>query len=247
MRNYQINPYKHYNITWRFFLSRPDEAYEDLIQSENKTHGDIVILRDIEDTRDNARQRKPFGFFRYVEEQLGKFKYVAKMDDDAFLNIPMFMEMYMTEEHLNQDKNIIARMIKQEVDHNCMEPIGWFYAVSWNLFLVLNDRLAHHHIDRQEEDFEVGLAICQSGVQYNYTLFDVAKAHDLQFVDKPVRNDYWHVAWNQSLLVHQLKSEFNYVQTTQCCSMEGFNQTCIDKVYERGYDLPNEYYWKSKD
>ena len=69
------------------------------------------------------------------------------MDDDAFINVPLFVEKYMTKEILNKSHHYIGRMLVideviEEEEAPCPQAYGWFYALSWELLKTVNYRSA---------------------------------------------------------------------------------------------------------
>jgi hypothetical protein len=224
MRSVQIEPYKDYDITWKFILGKPPKLYEDAIEGENKIHNDLIILWDMEDTKENAKSVKPFVFFKYVEKNVSFHNYVAKMDEDTFMNIPEFWKRFFTPEIRASNRGVIGRILDMG---GCTFPEGGFEAIAWDLMEAINRVYDPNKRDHVEEDKQIGRYFCNHSISIEN--FDMK--YDAAFYYDPLVYDATKVCHSplpDSVRIHNIKSEQDYLVVASCYSPGGYNQERVD-------------------
>jgi hypothetical protein len=227
MRAHQIKPFSHYNVTWRFFVGQPPIVYREFLKLENDTYGDIIFLEDFHEDRKNARAVKTFEFFDYVEKHMGMYKYVAKIDTDAFLNVKDFINDYFNETIQEMQYSMIAVQLIRRFQW----PQGGFLALSWKLMLLLNRFYNYVHRSHYAED-----------MQFGWYLYDAAVEYDFIGLDKETSFDF-KVPWGKNdvpynaLRVHEMKTEQDYLIIANCFNGNGINTTHVDLMRKNNWTV----------
>jgi len=220
IRKLQINTYNHTfpNVHWKFQILNPNnDTLREEIMHENRTHGDIVILEKFIDNKTNAISVKPYEFFKYVAQNLPGYRYVAKMDDDTFMNITGLYDLRFTEQVRNQNNTIIA--VWHKWDQQRMQfPHGGFYAISWDLVLKLNelyDTVPMFFKDKFE-DFQVGIFFRDANITFNKVWIHHAHQCNWKTFDESTPMSKCNIThqyltkWSTIIRVHLLKEESLY-------------------------------------
>jgi hypothetical protein len=232
IRAMQIHPYQHYGITLRFIVGSPREEYREALTYENQTYGDLIILKDFPDNRLMANIFKTYEFFKYVEQNMDVYKYVGKMDTDCFLNIPMFWKGYFNETVQELDLAIIAVYIR--IGGNFDWPQGGFYVVSWKMMVILNRLHESVKHTSRHEDMQIGWYLYDAEIDYDKIEFPPSTAYDFC-----IHYSECHMQVNnETVRIHELKTDQDYLDVAHCFTPEGPNTTHIN--------LMNQTNWKSK-
>jgi hypothetical protein len=227
VRAHQIAPFNNltYAITWRFVLLSPNSLYKEALRFENNTHGDLIILESISDSRENSRSQKLYEFFRYVELNMSMYNYVAKLDTDCYLNVPDFWNNYFNHTVQELDFAIVALFIEKlgRMDW----PMGAFEAITWKVMLLLNRLYENVEFTNWAEDLQLGWYLYDAEINYTKVAFPTEVAYDFRFGCNPS----WisDVTYN-ALRVHELKAEIDYVNVANCFTSNGVNTSQIDQM-----------------
>jgi hypothetical protein len=221
IRAHQINRYNSslYDITWKFVMFTPKSQYLESIRHENNTYGDIIILTSYNDSREDSRTYKPFEWFKYVEKSMPMYKYVAKLDTDCFLNIPLFWKGYFNETVQELDYAIVALFIEQV--GKFVWPMGAFEAISWKTMLALNRLYEKVNITDEAEDLQLGWYLYDAEINFTKIAFPTELAYDFRQGCNP---SWWSDVSYNALRIHELKLESDYINVANC-----FNATGVDK------------------
>lgn len=221
IRAYQISPYNNsYDITWRFFMGPPSPYYLKALQAENATFGDIVVIPDLVESRDNSRAIKPMEILTYVEKHMEVYKYVAKLDSDCFLYIPAFYDQFFNQTVQDLDFGLIALYVRGRFAW----PQGAFEAFSWKLVRMLNKLYEFVPRTHWAEDLQMGWYLHDAHIHYTEVPLPEDRAYDF--------NVTWgvtDVAYN-TVRVHEMKEEIDYIKIVKSFNANGINTTYIDEM-----------------
>ena len=79
--------YRNPVISTKFVISNPGDIWMPLIQQENETYGDLIMMADLEESAHIANTVKTLNFFTYLAAQgPSHYKFVSKLDDDSFFS-----------------------------------------------------------------------------------------------------------------------------------------------------------------
>jgi hypothetical protein len=230
IRTHQINPYKKYNITFRFVLANPEPLWWDVINYENKTFNDLIVLGNINDTRDIANTIKQFEFFTYVEKNMGLFKFVAKLDSDCFVSITDFWKDFFNDTIQELDFAIIALFVRDIGKFSW--PQGSFEVISWKVMLLLNRLYANVYRTRWDEDIQLAWYLFDA--QLNYTQIDFTRDRAYDF-NKGTHPYFMHDVGYKAVRIHELKTDKTYLAVASCFNINGVNKTRIDELRSSGW------------
>jgi hypothetical protein len=223
MRAHQINTYNSYkDITFRFVLGKPDPAYHQAITYENNTYGDLIILDNVPDDRENARTIKPYEFFKYIEKNLPVYKYIAKLDTDCFLNIPMFWNNYFNETVQELEYAIIGLFIKGLGRFEW--PQGGFELISWKIMLWLNKFYPSVPRSADADDLQLAWFLYDAEINYTKVEFDPVSSYDFR---SGCNAEYITDVFPYSMRIHELKVENDYLNVASCFTSDGVNMTRV--------------------
>lgn len=144
--------------TTRFILSNPGPFWDSVIAHENATHGDLIILESLRETREIANTIKPIELFQRLRRDGlwgQRFAWVSKVDDDSFVDPRLFNKRWLvprmdnvslgtesslssigsffgkeTQLRANVNRTIIPRRYMYE---EYMYPDGPFYTMTWDM------------------------------------------------------------------------------------------------------------------
>jgi len=219
MRAHQIQPYTAFkNITWRFVLGSPPPVWRQSLKYENDTYGDLLFLESVPDTKDIARSIKLLEFYKYAETNLPVYKYIAKLDTDTFVNIASLMKNYF-----NQDVDKFAlASVGAVVRLGILDwPQGGFFAFSYKLMIFVNRIYGLVPRTVYEEDFQIGWYLRDAEVNYTRVELPLGSYIAYDF------NLAWRDVFNETVRVHELKDETDYITVANCFNENGVNSTHI--------------------
>ncbi|KAK5266759.1 hypothetical protein LTR99_007371 [Exophiala xenobiotica] len=200
-------------FTMRFVISNPGATWEKLVQHENETYGDLIIMSNLEESRTVANTIKTMEFFSSLAHGTSTWKYVSKVDDDSFVNTEAFYQEYL-EPRLDATRTIIARSMKDS-HRDYSYPQGQFYTVSWDMVLTLSELYAQNHITDEHEDALVGRLLYEGGHHY-----DLIEVPNERFHDYGPDNKAWtyldtHAITNETISPHLLKDDETYLEVAR--------------------------------
>lgn len=216
VRTHQVHPYKHLNVTFKFVLPRISFAYQEAVQFENQTYGDIIVAEG------NFIKMETY---KYVEQNLGVYKYVAVLNITSFLNVPGFLEKYFTKDVQNLDLAMIALYVGDFARFDWSK--GGFEAISWKLLKFIVKFYEHVPLTFNEEDLQIGLYLSDSGLEYNKIEFDQKRAYSFR---KDSYSTHLTDVTADSIRLNELKSETDYMAVVSCFTPEGINLTQVEHL-----------------
>lgn len=209
-------------ITFRFVLSDPEELWMPLIHHENATYGDLIVLRDLEESYRVANTVKSIHFFQYLAKQGSSWKFVSKMDTDAFLDVPSFYRTFIAP-HLDLPAHPI--MIGRPFyygDPQYIFPSGSLYTLSWDLVLTLVRLYDANPIEGENEDLLVGRLLHDAGESFDFVELDSSTTFDLD--EKNWDKQAWeHRVMDGAMVPHQLKDDETYLRVAAMFDVNGLS------------------------
>lgn len=197
----------------RFFVSNPG-VWMPLIQHENASYGDIIMLPHLEESAQVATRIKPLEFYAHIAHWK-PWKYVSKLDDDSFLDVETFYREYVLPLSRNQSRTIIGRCMKRPGDEYSY-PGGQFYTISWEMVTLLAQLYTSNRIKDEHEDCLVGRLLYEAGEP-----FECLNLENPQSFDYDAGNvDKW--AWSHNITnakeainPHKIKEDEMYLRIAE--------------------------------
>jgi hypothetical protein len=241
IRNSWQKLYRRYNATFRFVICRPSEEYSPIIEAENNTYGDLIVLSHLEENFHTAATIKPMEFFRYLKANNMSYTYVSRIDDDGFLNVPGFWDEYLYPNLADPRRVIIARdtyPMKLQTPF----PGGQFYTMSWDLMNLLIRLYDKNPIITENDDLIFGHLMTDA--QEKYKLIDLFcyKAFDYNPYVSDV-NRWEHMVTKSAINPHKLKKKEVYLEVASMFDENGVNVSAVDEVNSR-YEHDNSKGWQ---
>lgn len=157
-----------------FAVTCSDPVLLPLLQKENETYGDILLIDNIEDTWWTANHIKPFEVLKKVTDEGWKGKtydFVSKVDSDSLVDPVRTWDKYLKDVPITgrAEDRIMLSMPHDEFC-GCPAPQGGFYTLSWDLGRAIAaeyDKVK----DKQSVDVEdcmVGRFPTNAGEQYKF-------------------------------------------------------------------------------
>ena len=205
-----------------FVLGNYNKIWEPLIQEENSTHHDILELPNVVEDYHTANTIKSIEFFKYISTNAANrkpaYKYVSKVDDDLFPNLPSFYRDFMdTRLRDTPERSIVCRPIWVHKDFPTDYPSGRFYTLSWDLVLLLVDlyNATPEPIVDEHEDRLVGRLLYEA----NEPIKDWGN-----FTNKRAFDIGWE-GWidQDTLMAHDIKDDERYLEVGSLFNETGYN------------------------
>ncbi|KAK4937712.1 hypothetical protein LTR10_021722 [Elasticomyces elasticus] len=190
-------------VTTRFVISDPGELWMPLIQHENATI-------------------KPIEFMKYLVDTGPMWKFVSKVDDDSFVNLGTFYDMYILPRLGNgsfNDRVAIARVYTHPgpiYDY----PQGGFYTFSWELVRTLVRLHKENPIQGEHEDVLNGRLLYEAFEDFEFRILDHPLAFDYDEGNEDV-SAWAHRVTKDAIYVHNLKEDETYLKVASMFDEEG--------------------------
>jgi hypothetical protein len=239
IRTLQIKPYNDYKIHFKFVLGNPTLLHQRSVKYENDTYGDIIVLEHIGDTRATGRTLKSYEFYRYVEKNLPQYTHIGRMDSDCFLNVADFWDLYMNETVLKSDTTIIAAYVDSYFKGKLGKfdwPQGSFYTMTRDLMLIINK--FHELVPKMvvEEDCQLAWYLFDAEIDYTKVQLDTSRNYDFN----GGLPGWTHNVYNNTIKVHELKTDEEYLAVANCFDEKGVNTTMINLMRDANWALPHD-------
>jgi hypothetical protein len=201
-------------FTMRFFLSDPGEVWMPLIQHENDTYGDLIVLPHLPETAQVATTIKQFEFFKYLAESGSSWDFVSKLDDDSFVDARAFYQEFLLPRVPSSKQNGERIVIGRHMTHSNPEYVyagGQFFAISWEMVTLVARLYTLNPIKDEIDDVLLGRLLFEAGEDFEFINLNNQKAFDLD----EENSDAW--AWSHKVMEgainpHRLKDDETYLR-----------------------------------
>jgi hypothetical protein len=218
--------YSNPSFTFRFVISNPGELWMPVIDQENKTYGDLIMLPHLEENGTIANTIKTIEFFRWLAQRGDTWKYVSKVDDDSFLDAQTFARdwlypniekysIYNQEQAGKHDGSDVPlrrlTVIGRHLDEEFVYPGGQFYTVNWELMLALQKLYSENPIRDEFEDVLIGRLMHEGQLPFDFITLNNTQAFDYNEGDGNPN------AWSHNLSLpavnpHKMKNDEVYLK-----------------------------------
>jgi hypothetical protein len=226
-------------ITTRFVISNPGSLWLPVIEAENATYGDIIMLSHLDESAQIANTVKSVEFLKYLTTQPQKYAFVTKLDDDSFLDSKTFHEQYLhpritaslysnptREPSVSSPMNrtILARTLHRG---KYSYPGGQFYTMTWDLVSLLSRLHDANRITDEHEDVMIGRLLFEAGEQWehvdlpNPVSFDYGDRGTLEdssaWASDDVDLEKWvHPVGKGAINPHKMRDDETYLKVAAC-------------------------------
>jgi hypothetical protein len=213
--------YPHPAFTNRFLISNPGENWMPVIEHENSTYGDLIMLGHLEESRLLANTIKQFECLKYLAESESQWDFMSKIDDDSFLDALSFYKEFILprKEDPSHARTIIARRLNHH-NPDYIYPGGQFYTLSWALVPLLAQLYDKNPIMDEHEDVLVGRYMYEAREPFEFVQLDNRRAFDYD------RENDDKLAWSHNIShgainPHSIKSDEVYLSVAALYDKSG--------------------------
>jgi len=221
-------------------LSDPGPLWLPLIEHENATYGDLIVLP-LEETKTIAKTIKPLEFFKSLLKQERRWKFVSKIDDDSYLDVNAFDKQFLAmwldmEAHFKGEVRINRTMIGKKVNQHGLDYAGGqFYTMSWDLLELLARLYTNNPTDKYDEDALNGILLKDAGVEWQLIELDGTMAFDLvPHGSSPLAKDgedltgWSHAVGPNAINPHKIKDDEMYLKVASLWDEAGLH---LDRTF----------------
>ena len=217
----------------RFLIAKPSPLWQSLISHENDTYGDLIVLEELEESREVANTIKIVEFLkRLVAESKAPgaappWKFVSKIDDDSFLSAECFYQEFLLprihQRHPDVDGTLIARRLIR-TDRNFSTPGGQFYTLSWDLARLVAETHARNPIVDLPEDVLIGRLLYEAEAKFDFVELDDSQAFDVTDDLKRLgkANEDLGPIDGAAINPHKMKDDETYLRVAGLFGKDGF-------------------------
>jgi beta-1,3-galactosyltransferase 1 len=202
--------------TMRFVLASAGDEWTPLLEAENATYGDLIMLSHRIDSKELGMKTKELDFFQWLARSGMSWKYVSKLDDDSYLDATGFYNRFIDPRLRNsqEDHVLIARELWSNSDTKFRFPGGQFYTVSWSLVEALAAGYNDSLVRDDNADLRIGRILFDDEVAFEFVPMDNSVAFDFD------ENNGDKTAWSHnitegSLNPHQLKDNAVFLRAAR--------------------------------
>ncbi|MCJ1278709.1 hypothetical protein MMC21_006526 [Puttea exsequens] len=202
-----------------FFLARPDPAWADVIQKENATYGDILVLDGIEeDSQWTATHTKPLELLKVVAQggwKGRKYDFVSKVDEDSWIEAKGFYEDFLRPRLEDEQGTPLdpPNMTMIGCLINCdgvdKAPAGGFETFSWDMVDLLPRLHEEFPNEGEAEDCLMGKLLEDARIPFEFVDMIPDRGVDV--------NEVGHAFWGEekgeledfpeALVIHNAKTD----------------------------------------
>jgi hypothetical protein len=240
IRNTWQRLYKNDSITMtRFVIANPGPLWLPVIEAENSTYGDIIMLSHLNESAQIANTVKSVEFLKHLTTHSQTYAFVTKLDDDSFLDSKTFYEQYLhpritAPPYSNTDRESLVfspmnRTILARTLHRgrYSYPGGQFYTMTWDLVSLLSRLHDENPITDEHEDVMVGRLLFEAGEKWehvdlpNPVSFDYSDRGTLEdasaWASDGVDLEKWnHPVGKGAINPHKMRDDETYLNVAAC-------------------------------
>ena len=231
----------------RFVVSNPGPEWMAIVQQENRTFGDMIVLDHLEEVDFVANTVKTIEFFRWlVDKSPRKYEFVSKMDTDLFLNAHGLWTRHLKPRlssssgsgsgsdsllHRTVNSTVIGQFFYDDW-HRSVFPHGAIYTVTWDLVELLPSLQDTYNITAGEDVTMLWLLMSD---HHKATLAVLSQAEKFEFDKRDQRSakTAWArngtdltavghaIAGKDVIAIHSLKGDDDFLMVADCFDENG--------------------------
>jgi hypothetical protein len=226
----------------RFVIANPGPRFTEMVAMENRTHGDMIVLDQIQEDDFTANTLKTLEFYKYLSSNNLRYEYVTKLDTDSWLNARGFWDRYLVPRLSNETGQLRATSAKTVISElywsaprDLVFPNGSMYTITWDLVDILV-ALQYRFSVLMGKDMTFSILLLKGKQLINFINFRGSEKFD--YDDRDSRGD--GTAWarpnsrlssvshaigsRDAILVHHLKSEAVWFKVASCFDENGVKE-----------------------
>ncbi|CAP64495.1 uncharacterized protein PODANS_5_7825 [Podospora anserina S mat+] len=235
----------------RFVISNPGPDWRAVIQQENATFGDMIVLDHLHEDDFTANTVKTVEFYRWLSDKSPvKYEFVSKMDTDLWVNARAYWDRQLLprlDVVKSADGNTVTGY-KANVNHTTIGqfyydnyhrtafPHGAIYTVTWDIVNLLPKLQDKHHIIAGEDvtmawllikgHQKVTMAILTQEEKFEFDHKDTRPGERTPWARKGTDvTSSWHAMYGSEILaIHQLKKDDDWLMVAECFDERGIKE-----------------------
>ncbi|AEO70956.1 32735328-df86-41ad-9e67-04135fb3ccb0 [Thermothielavioides terrestris] len=218
----------------RFVISNPGPEWMPVIQQENRTFGDLIVLDHLSEDDFTANTIKTVEYYRWLAEKSPrKYQFVSKMDTDLFLNARAMYDRKLrprmaprnssTDELVATVNHTLVGQFYYDSYHKTSFPHGAIYTVTWDIVELLPKLQDEFHVVAGED---LTMAWLLMKARQKVTFVHMNESEKFEFDPKDMRpgertpwarkdtdlTSSWHALYGEDVIaVHQLKKDEDWL------------------------------------
>lgn len=210
----------------RFFISNAGDLWKPLVQHENATYGDLIMLPHLEETAKLATTIKQFEFFKYLAECGSSWEFVSKLDDDSFLDAKAFYRAFLLPRlaEPNRGRIIIGRHLTHD---EYFYAGGQFITLSWEVVTLAAHLYTANPIKDEIDDVLLGRLLYEADEKFEFVELDNQIAFDYDEENSDVQA-WSHKVMEGAINPHRLKDDETYLKVAAMYNSSGLNVVTMD-------------------
>ncbi|KFA67975.1 hypothetical protein S40285_03534 [Stachybotrys chlorohalonatus IBT 40285] len=242
IRTTWMHLYRDVPFDGRFVVSNPGPQWTEIIRTENRTFGDMIVLDHLQEDDLTANTVKTLEFFKWLVNHGRRYEFVSKMDTDLWLNARAFWDRFLLPRMSNETGQLaaapphtfIGQMYYSPV-HDLVFPHGSMYTVTWDMLELLVSLQDSFHVVAGE-DMTNALLLMKGRQVAN--VVNMSGMEKFDYEDDDARGDGTAWARDQThpdasshalvgsgvVAVHQLKDKKLWMRVAECFDEDGVKE-----------------------
>lgn len=235
--------YKDVPMDRRFVVSNPGPQWTQIIQMENQTYGDMIVLDHLPEDDFTANTIKTIEFYRWLSEKSPrKYEFVSKLDTDLWVNARALWDRHIVPKldinnstgvmKANVNHTIIGQMY-WSVPHKTAFPHGAIYTATWDLVELLPALQDEFHVIAGEDvtmawllmkgKQKITVSVLNEAEKFEFDKFDLRPGENTAWARNTTDvTSQWHALYGKDVIaVHQLKNDEEWLVLARCFDKDG--------------------------
>ncbi|GAO19848.1 uncharacterized protein UV8b_04503 [Ustilaginoidea virens] len=239
MRASWIRLFRHVPVDARFVVANPGPSWGGIIQFENQTFGDVIVLDHIPEDDITANTIKTLEFYKLLLQSGHRYEFITKLDTDLWINAPAFWHRYLVPRMTNEtgqlaasvNRTVIGQLFFSDTGYNTFAH-GSMYTITWDMMQLLVSLQERFNIVTGE-DAAVGILMHKGQEMANFVNMRGEEKFDYDDGDSRGDGTAWaragthpdaraHALYSDGVIaVHLLKQTRLWLKVAQCFDEEG--------------------------
>lgn len=223
----------------RFVVSNPGPQWTEIVATENRTFGDIIVLDHLQEDDITANTVKTLEFYKWLVSHNYRYDFVSKMDTDLWLNARGFWERFLLPRISNETgilRSTAQRTVIGELYYtrswDLVFPHGSMYTVTWDMVEMLASLQSRFNVITGE-DMAIAVLMLKGRKTASFVNFRGTEKFDYDDRDSRGDGTAWareathpnatsHAVYGtDAIAIHQLKDQVLWLKVADCFDENG--------------------------
>lgn len=223
----------------RFVVSNPGPQWTEMVATENRTFGDIIVLDHLQEDDITANTVKTLEFYKWLVSHNYRYDFVSKMDTDLWLNARGFWERFLLPRISNETgilRSTAQRTMIGELYYtrswDLVFPHGSMYTVTWDMVEMLASLQSRFNVITGE-DMAIAVLMLKGRKTARFINFRGTEKFDYDDQDSRGDGTAWardathpnatrHAVYGtDAIAIHELKDRALWLKVADCFDENG--------------------------